>query len=114
MERESQSKASVDNADSLCKVGICPIPNEKHNTDELLTECFGMNPNVSAINYGSADNDDDDFYKKNALFGDDSSKDLDLEELVVHDMMPQKGRGGGCKLSPGGPPPPDTDGLTEQ
>ncbi len=29
-------------------------------------------------------------------------------------MMPQKGRGGGCKLSPGGPPPPDTDGLTEQ
>jgi hypothetical protein len=37
-----------------------------------------MNPNVSAINYGSADNDDDGFYEENVLFGDDSSKDSDL------------------------------------
>jgi hypothetical protein len=114
LERKSQSKASVDNVDSLCKVGICPICNKEYDADELLSECFGMNPNVSAINDGSADNDDDAFYKENALFGDDSSKDLDLEELVVDDMMPKKGRGGGCKLSPGGPPPPDTDGFTEQ
>jgi hypothetical protein len=114
LERKSQSKASVNNADSLCKVGICPIPNEEYDADELLSECFGMNPNVSAINYGSADADDDAFYEENALFGDDSSKDLDLEELVVDDMMPKIGRGGGRKLSPGGPPPPDTDGFTEQ
>jgi hypothetical protein len=33
---------------------------------------------------------------------------------VVDDTMPKKGRGGGCILSPGGPPPPGTDGLTEQ
>jgi hypothetical protein len=102
LERKSQSKASVHNADSLCKVGICPIPNEDYDSDELLSECFGMNPNVSAINYGSADDDDDAFYKENALFGDDNSKDLDLEKLVVDDMMPKKGRGGGRKLSPGG------------
>jgi hypothetical protein len=114
LERKSQSKASVDNTDSLCKVGICPIPNEEYDADELLSKCFGMNPNVSAINYGSADNDDDAFYKENALFGDDSCKDLDLEELVVDDMMPKKGRGGGRKLSPGRQPPPDTDGFTEQ
>jgi hypothetical protein len=49
-----------------------------------------LNPNVSAINYGSVADDDDVFYNKNALFGDDSSKDLDLEELVVDDMMPKK------------------------
>jgi hypothetical protein len=116
LERKSQSKASVDNADSLCEVGICPIPNEEYDADELLSKCFGMNPIVSAINYGSADNDDDAFYKENALFGDDSSKDLDLEleELVVDVMMPRKGRGGGRKLSPGGPLPPDTDVFTEQ
>ncbi len=33
---------------------------------------------------------------------------------MIDDKMPQKGRGGGRKLSPWGPPPPDTDGLTEQ
>ena len=49
-----------------------------------------MNPNVSAINYGSVAADDDVFYNKNALFGDDSSKDLDLEELVVDGMIPKK------------------------
>jgi hypothetical protein len=114
LEHESQSKASFDNADSLCEVGICPKPNEEYDADELLSKCFGMNPNVSAINYGSADNDDDAFYEVNALFGDDSYKDLDLEELVVDDTMPKIGGGGGHKLSPGGPPPPDTDGLTEQ
>ncbi len=114
LEHKSQSKASVDNADSLCKVGICPIPKEEYDADELLSECFGMNSNVSAINYGSADNDDDAFYEENALFGNDCSKDLDLEELVVDDMMPKKGRGGGHKLSPGGPTPPETDGFTEQ
>jgi hypothetical protein len=114
LEPKNQSKASVDNADSLCEVGICPIPNEEYDADKLLPECFCMNPNVSAINYGSADNDDDVFCEENALFGDDSSEDLDLEELVVDDMMPKKGRGGGRKLSPGGPPPPDTDGFTEQ
>jgi hypothetical protein len=114
LERKSQSKASVDNTDSLCKVGICPIPNEEYDADELFSECFGINPNVSTINYGSADDDDDAFYIENALFGDVSSKDFNLEELVVDDMMPKKGGGGGHKLSPGGPPPPDTDGLTEQ
>ncbi len=75
LECKSQSKASVNNADSLCEVGICPIPNKECNADELLSECFGMNPSVSAINYGSADNDDDAFYEDNALFGDGSSKD---------------------------------------
>jgi hypothetical protein len=114
LEHESQSKASVKNADSLCKVGTCPIPNEEYDADEILSKCFGMNPNVSAINYGSAAADDDAFYKENALFSDNSSKDLDLEEFVVDDMMPKKGRGGGRKLSPGGPLPPDTDGFTEQ
>jgi hypothetical protein len=78
LEHKSQSKASVNDVDSLCKVGICPIPNEEYDADELLSECFGMNPNVSAINYGSVDNDDDAFYKENALFCDDSPKDLDL------------------------------------
>jgi hypothetical protein len=101
-------------SDSLCEVGISPIPNEEYDADELHSKCFGMNPNVSAINYGSADDDDDAFYKENALFGDDSSNDLDEEELVVDDTMPKKGGGGGRKLSPGRPPPPGTDGLTDQ
>ncbi len=114
LECKSQSKASVDNADSLCEVGISPIPNEEYNADELLSKCFGMNPNVSAINYCSADSDDDAFYKENELFGDDSSNDLDEKDLVIDATMPKKGGGGGCKLSPGGPPPPHTDGLMEQ
>jgi hypothetical protein len=113
LERKSQSKANVDNADSLCDVGISPIPNEEYMADELLSECFGMNPNISTINYGSADSDVDAFNEENELFGDDSSNDLDEEELVVDDTMPPKRGGGGGKLSPGGPPPPDTDGLTQ-
>jgi hypothetical protein len=114
LECKSQSKASVDNADSLCEAGLSPIPNEAYDADEILSECFGMTPNVRAINYGSADSNDDAFYKENELFGDDRSNDFDEEELVVDDTMPKKGGGGGRKLSPGGPPPPDTDGLTEQ
>jgi hypothetical protein len=90
LERKSQSKASVENTYSLCKVGICPIPNEKHNTDELLTECFGMNPNVSAINYGSADDDDDAFYIENALFGDDRIKPRDPLRQFVKSFLWQK------------------------
>jgi hypothetical protein len=79
LECKSQSKASVNNTDSLCEVGICPILNKEYDADELLSECFGMNPKVSTINNGSADNNDDAFYEENALFVDDSSKDLDLE-----------------------------------
>jgi hypothetical protein len=73
-----------------------------------------MNPNDCTIDYGSADSDDAAFYKENELFGDDNTNDLDEEELVVDNTLPKREGGGGRKLSPGGPLPPDTDGLTEQ